>query len=40
MHNATSKGVHSGTIDGIKIGCATVSGDNDPFSVKRELDDI
>ncbi len=29
MHNETSKGVKSETIDGIKIGDATVQGDND-----------
>ncbi len=34
MHNATSKGVKSGTADGIKIGCATVQGDNDLYPVK------
>jgi hypothetical protein len=27
MYNETSKGVQSGTIDGIKIGCTTVQGD-------------
>jgi hypothetical protein len=30
-----AKVVKSGTKDGIKIGCATVQGDNDLYPVKR-----
>ncbi len=40
MHNETSAGVKSGTIDGIQIGRATVQGDNDLHPVKEKLDDI
>jgi hypothetical protein len=35
MHNETNKGVKSRTIDGVKIGCATVQGDNNLYRVKR-----
>jgi hypothetical protein len=40
MPNGLDKAVRSGTIDGIKIGCVTVQGDNDLYPVKRVLDDI
>ncbi len=36
MHNETSKGVKSETIDGIKIGDTTVQGDKDLYLVKRK----